>query len=245
MASRADSVYGWIKGAIQQGRLKPGQRLREEALAQELGVSRTPVREALRRLEAEGLIEPLPRQGLVVRNPPEEDLADLCVVREALEGLAGRLAAQSITRAELYRLEELYTETERAVRAGDVGRLAALNDEFHRVVWQASRNRYLARQLHQLREFIFRVQGRTTLDYPGRAVEMLREHRALLDAIRSADTETAERVAREHMARAHAIRSHLRQEGARLEVADGSSPPAGPLPEAVAPFRQASAGPLA
>ncbi|HEY8487205.1 MAG TPA: GntR family transcriptional regulator, partial [Limnochordales bacterium] len=78
MASRAEWVYAWVRSAIQQGRLRPGQRLREEALAQELGVSRTPVREALRRLEAEGLIEPLPRQGLVVRDPPEEDLADLC-----------------------------------------------------------------------------------------------------------------------------------------------------------------------
>ncbi|HEY8486631.1 MAG TPA: GntR family transcriptional regulator, partial [Limnochordales bacterium] len=200
-------------------------------LAQELGVSRTPVREALRRLEAEGLIEPLPRQGLVVRDPPEEDLADLCVVREALEGLAARLAARSATQAELYRLEELYAETERAVRAQDVERLARLNDEFHRVVWQASRNRYLARQLHQLREFIFRVQGRTTLDYPGRAEEMLREHRELLDAIRAGDGQAAEQLARQHMARAHAIRSQLRLEAHLPAPATPDGRSSAPTPE--------------
>jgi DNA-binding GntR family transcriptional regulator len=221
-ASRADTVYHWVKRAIRDGRLRPGDWLREKTLAERLRVSRTPVREALHRLETEGLLEAVPRQGLIVRDPPEQDLIELCVVRETLEGLAAGLAARSITQAELYQLEQLQAEMEQGARAGDVNRLVSLNNRFHATIWQASRNRYLAQQLHALRDVIFRLQS-TTLGYPGRAEEMLREHGALLEALRAADADRAERVAREHMARAEAIRSLLRrQEAADQDLATPS-----------------------
>jgi DNA-binding GntR family transcriptional regulator len=208
MSSSADKVYDWLLEALRRGTLSPGEPLREEAIAQELQVSRTPVREALRRLQAEGFVATGPRRGIIVREPAYDELSELCVVRETLESLAARLAAGSITSAELYLLEELSREMEQAYREGQFEALARLNAEFHAVIWRASRNRYLARHLDKIRLLIARRQG-TTLTYPGRAEEMLQEHRLLLDAIKRGDADRAAQIAHQHMARAHMIRMRM------------------------------------
>lgn len=205
-ASRA--VYEWVVAAIRSGRLRPGDPLREEQLARQLRCSRTPVREALQRLRAEGYLERGRRRGLAVSEPTQEELVDLCVVRETLEGLAARLAARGITTSEVYFLEELCEDMERALQQGDLHALARLNAEFHAVIWRAARNRYLARELQRIWLLITR-QPVTTLSYPGRAREALAEHRALLDAIRCGDADRAEQLARQHMARAQMIRMRM------------------------------------
>lgn len=143
-------VYEWLVAAIRRGRIRPGDPIREEALERQLRCSRTPVREALQRLRAEGYLARGRRRGLSVAEPTQEELLDLSVVRETLEGLAARLAARGITTSEVYFLEELYRDMERALERGELGELATLNAEFHAVVWRAACNRYLARELQKL-----------------------------------------------------------------------------------------------
>lgn len=204
----SQAVYQWVVAAIRSGRLRPGAPLREEQLARQLRCSRTPVREALQRLRAEGYLERGRRRGLAVAEPTQEELLDLCVVRETLEGLAARLAARGITTSEVYFLEELCEDMERALQQDDLHALARLNAEFHAVIWRAARNRCLARELQRIWLLIAR-QPVTTLSYPGRAREALAEHRALLDAIRVGDADRAEQLARQHMARAQMVRMRI------------------------------------
>ncbi|MCS7236354.1 MAG: GntR family transcriptional regulator [Armatimonadota bacterium] len=201
-------VYEWVLGAIRSGRLRPGDPVREEELARQLRCSRTPVREALQRLRLDGYLERGRRRGLAVAQPTQEELLDLCVVRETLEGLAARLAARGITTSEVYFLEELCRDMERALERDDLQELARLNAEFHAVIWRAARNRFLARELQRIWLLITR-QPVTTLSYPGRAREALEEHRHLLDAIKGGDADRAEQLARQHMARAQMIRMRL------------------------------------
>lgn len=221
------AVYEWLVAAIRSGRLRPGEPLREEALARQLRCSRTPVREALQRLRAEGYLEHSRRRSLAVAAPTQEELLDLCVVRETLEGLAARLAARGITTSEVYFLEELCRDMERALQEQDLDELARLNAEFHAVIWRAARNRYLARELQRIWLLITR-QPVTTLSYPGRAREALEEHRALLEALKQADADRAEHLARQHMARAQMIRMRI--------AASRTTPTAGvPVPAVGAP----------
>ncbi len=219
----SQAVYEWLVTAIRTGRIRPGQPVREEALSRQLRCSRTPVREALQRLWVEGYLERSRRRGLQVAESSGEDLLELCVVRETLEGLAARLAARGITTSEIYYLEELCRDMELALERQDFETLARLNAEFHGAIWRAARNRYLAQQLQKVWLLITRQPG-TTLSYPGRAREALEEHRALLEAIKQGDAEQAEELARRHMARAQTIRM-------RMVASQGSSLAGVPIPE--------------
>ncbi|HEY8418141.1 MAG TPA: GntR family transcriptional regulator [Limnochordales bacterium] len=208
ISSRAELVYEALRDDIFNNRLRPGERVSEERIAQRLKVSRTPVREALKRLHAEGLVEITPHRGAVVRDPSGEELAELCTVREVLEGLAARLAARSISDVELYTLERLINEMDAAAREDRIDDLIQYNHQFHESIWLATRNRYLARQLRQLRQFIFRLQE-SSMRFPGRKEEAQAEHRALYKAIAEGSPDEAERIAREHFRRGEAIRMLL------------------------------------
>ncbi len=225
-ASRA--AYEWILAAIRTGRIRPGEAIREEAVARQLRCSRTPVREALQRLQAEGYLQRGRRRALAVAEPTAEELLDLCMVRETLEGLAARLAARGITTSELYFLEELCRDMEQALQREEFEELARLNAEFHGVIWRAARNRYLAQELHKTWLLITR-QPVTTLSYPGRARETLEEHRALLEAIKQGDADRAEQLARQHMARAQMIR--MRIASSRVAPLPGPPVPSVAVPE--------------
>lgn len=204
-SSRAELVYITLRQDILNNNYRPGQRLSEETIAQELNVSRTPVREALKRLHAEGFVEIRPHRGAVVRDASCEELAELCAVREVLEGLAARLAARSISHIEVYSLERLLAEMEAATAEGRLEDLVNLNFQFHETIWIASRNRYLAHQLRQLRQFVQRLHA-STLTVPGRKEESYREHRALFEACAAGDPDAAERLAREHVRKAESVR---------------------------------------
>src|SRR5690606_24936012 len=141
ISSRAELVYEALRDDIFNNRLRPGERVSEERIAQRLKVSRTPVREALKRLHAEGLVEITPHRGAVVRDPSGEELAELCTVREVLEGLAARLAARSISDVELYTLERLINEMDAAAREDRIDDLIQYNHQFHESIWLATRNR--------------------------------------------------------------------------------------------------------
>ena len=130
-----DVVFNTLRQAILRGELKPGERLMEIALSQRLGVSRTPVREAIRMLEQEGLVIMIPRKGAQVAEISEKDLKDVLEVRLGLEELAVRIACQRITEEELEELEQAMKEFEEAMKRDDLGALAAADVKVHEVIY--------------------------------------------------------------------------------------------------------------
>ena len=148
--SLTDVVFERLCDAIIDGQLEAGQWLRQEALAQELGVSQMPVREALKRLVAEGLAVRIPYKGVKVVEFSPEDIVDICTVRLVLEGLAVRLATPLITAKELEQLKENLRETERYTGQDQMARRRQLNTDFHLSICQASGRQYLVRLLEEL-----------------------------------------------------------------------------------------------
>jgi DNA-binding GntR family transcriptional regulator len=202
--SRAHEVYEHLRTQIMAGDLEPGTRLVEEQIAEHTSVSRTPVREALRRLEADGLVR-ITARGVIVAEQTVDQLADICAVRETLEGMASRLAALSRSELDLITLEQLIEESELAAAQGDIARFVALNISFHDTIWQAARNHYLLDQLRTLRSRIHQLQD-TTLASEKRFAEALVEHRQMLDALTRQDAGTAGRITEEHVRKGVAIR---------------------------------------
>jgi DNA-binding GntR family transcriptional regulator len=202
--SRADEVYESLRYRILNGELTPNERLIEQTIAADAGVSRTPVREALHRLEVDGLVESKGR-SIVVAGLSAEDLSELGTVRESLEGLAARLAALARSDIDVATLERLVADSEEAVASDDVARFVEINHAFHEVIWTSARNRYLARQLALLRSLIERRQT-TTLASRERRAEALIEHAAIVRAVIARDPDSAEAAARAHFRNALTIR---------------------------------------
>ncbi len=194
----SETVYAALKRDILRGVLAPGSPLREEELSRSHQVSRTPVREALSRLELEGLAARLPRAGLVVSAPTLEEIVDLYVLREALEGLAARLAAERRTELDLTRLEMVLNAAERESHAASQARAISLGKEFHFLICRIAGNKPLQRAISEVHDVVQRFRP-NTLSYPGRATDSLNEHRALLEAVRNRDTVGAEKIAAEHV----------------------------------------------
>jgi DNA-binding GntR family transcriptional regulator len=213
------AVYEALRQSILDGTLTPGQRLLSSALADELNVSRTPIREALRKLEAEGLVEASPRSGLVVREISEEDLTELFYVREALEGMSARLAAENASKSALLELNALLEDMEAALKKNDLKLVRKLTGEFQMAVSQASQNKRLVHMLQVLLDQIRQVQT-STLFIKGRAKEALDEHRRLLQAIEARDAELAERLAREHRQNTLRLRRSMVRDQARKNRSD-------------------------
>lgn len=197
-------VYGALRTAIVSGKLKPGERIVEDRICTELGVSRSPLREALRKLEGEGLISILPRRGAVVTELTPRDQLDLFAVREALEGLASNLAAAHITADELAELEDVCQAMEKCIGARDMAVVVALNTQFHELVAKASRNRWIREFLLSIRAQTRRLY-RSSIEKPDRAVDSVSEHRLVIEALRQGDGERAEALARQHVQRARDV----------------------------------------
>jgi DNA-binding GntR family transcriptional regulator len=209
-------AYAHIRAAIQNGRLRAGDRLSEADVAGWLGVSRTPVRDALKRLESEGLLSSARRRGLVVAELDQQQVTELYAVRDVLEGLAGGLAAKHATSAEIAAMRELL-ERQARTHADDLPALARLNQLFHDVVCRAARNRYLTNLLDTLESSLALLPG-TTYSAPGRAATALREHTTLVDAVERHDQDRAQHVARQHMRAAEGIRLRMISGGEFLAV---------------------------
>jgi DNA-binding GntR family transcriptional regulator len=194
-------VSGQIRGRILDGTLKPGERLVEDRLSAELGVSRVPVREALRSLSAEGLVTLLPRRGATVVKVTPEDVAELIEVRALLEGLNARLAAQRHDPEIVTLLEETLARGNEAAKTGTAEELARLNAEFHERLAEASRNSVLSDVMRGLRErtsIAFAINGRA------RAREDWQEHSGVLAAVIAGDAELAALLATRHVQNAAA-----------------------------------------
>jgi DNA-binding GntR family transcriptional regulator len=203
----AEAVYRTLRHGIVHGDLAPGERLRSDALANELRVSRTPVREALRKLEAEGLVAHSGSR-LVVRAFSEKDLTELFYVREALEGMAARLAAENATPSEILEIGELLEDMEAVRRRGDIDVVRRLTGEFHQLVCRASHNDRLLQSLQSLLDHVRQIQT-STLYSEGRPAEALKEHRGLLQAIEARDGDRAEKLARAHRRKTLELRKEM------------------------------------
>ncbi|HPF19797.1 MAG TPA: GntR family transcriptional regulator [Syntrophomonas sp.] len=193
-----------IREAIKNGTLQPRERLMEIQLADELGVSRTPVREALRKLELEGFIVMVPRKGAYVSDLSMKDVADVFEIRAALEGLAGALAAERITEEELEAMERMLVEKGEAISLNDIDKLVAADTKFHEAMYMASRNERLSNIISNLREQIQRFRL-TSLSVPGRRQDSLKEHREILEAIQARDIQLAKQLAQEHIENAENV----------------------------------------
>jgi DNA-binding GntR family transcriptional regulator len=199
--SLSEVVTERIRGRILDGTLKPGERLVEDRLSTELGVSRVPVREALRGLSAEGLVTLLPRRGATVVEVTPESVAELVEVRALLEGLNARLAAQRHDPEIVAQLKETLVRGNEAAKTGNAEELARLNAEFHERLAEASRNSVLSDVMRGLRErtsIAFAINGRT------RAREDWEEHAGVLAAVIAGDAELAALLANRHVQNAAA-----------------------------------------
>jgi DNA-binding GntR family transcriptional regulator len=191
-------VFEGLREAIISGRLAPGERLMETQLAEEMGVSRTPVREAIRKLELEGFVVMMPRKGAYVAGLSLKEISDVFEIRGALEELAAELAAERITDEELEELEALLLEIGRRMEKNDLDAVVKADVEFHDVLFRGARNTRLSQMVSYLREQIHRYRT-TSLSYPGRMKKALEEHRKIVQALSQRDPDLARQAAREHM----------------------------------------------
>ena len=193
-----DVVFNTLREAILKGELKPGERLMELQLAAKLGVSRTPIREAIRMLEQEGLAVTIPRRGAEVAKMTEKDMNDVLQVREALDELAVSIACELITEEELEKLEDATEAFEKALGTGDIKQIAEADIEFHDIIYQASRNPKLVNILNNLREQIYRYRIQYLKDEKNYA-NLLEEHREILEGLTKKDKELVERSMSKHV----------------------------------------------
>lgn len=186
-----------IRDAILSGRYPPGQRLVADELARELGVSRMPVREALHRLEAAGLVSLTPHRGAVVSELSEGEIIELYHIRGVLDGLATRLAAPHLTPQDHDRMHAILDEMAGAAKARDLEKVLGANREFHQLIWQAAH----APRLHSLLENLYDASQRLrniSVLLPGRLDQITQDHRRIAQALARGEVERAERFAIAH-----------------------------------------------
>lgn len=197
--SARERVYDYLKTAILSGRLHPGEKLGEEHLAKTLGVSRTPVREALHRLESEGLIKPRKKRGYIVSKDSKEEVEELFELRSILEGYTLRLISQNISKEILERLTALVQNGEEALRRNKIGEVFKWNTQFHDALHELVSNKTrLYRLIVNMRKYVLRHR-KNTLRYPDGGRRSVEGHRKILMALQLKDPELCERVMRDHI----------------------------------------------
>lgn len=202
-ASLADQAYEGLLQAISEGRLRPGARVRETALAEQLGISRTPIREALQRLARDGLVQLDARSGARIAELSLAAIQELYDLREILEGSTARLAALGASINHLQRLNAILDQE--AAHLNDPAALAKLNKLYHRTLCEAANNRYLTSAVATFSTTLL-LLGPTTLAANRRAGESHSEHRAVVEAVAAGDAARAETLMRGHIRRAREIR---------------------------------------
>ena len=193
-----DGVFNTFRQAILRGELKPGERLMEIQLANKLGVSRTPIREALRKLELEGLVNMVPRKGAEVADITEKSLRDVLEVRKALEELSVQLACEKITEEEIEELKRAAERFKDTLDDQDVTKIAEADVAFHDIIYTATDNQKLILLLNNLREQMYRYRVeylKKEEAYP----QLIAEHEELIDNISKRNKEEATRIMCEHI----------------------------------------------
>lgn len=192
-----DIVFETLRDAIITQVLKPGERLMEIQLADEMGVSRTPVREAIRKLELEGLVVMVPRKGAYVAGVSMKDIHEVFELRSALEGLAVTLAAERITDEELEALERQVVK-EAEEKEADIDTIVFIDTTIHDMIYQAAHNQRLVQFINILQEQLQRFRA-ASLSKPGRSRTALDEHKKIVEALAERNGKLAARLAREHI----------------------------------------------
>lgn len=193
-----DSVFSIIRSAILNGKLEPGERLVERDIAEQLGISRTPVREAIRQLEREGLVTHIPRKGVVVSGFSKADVMEIMAIRAVLEGLICSTAAVKIRARDLERLESILRQMQDEHTKGNHKKLNQLNNRFHDIIYRAAESPRLYDLLSNLREYINRF-AQIAYTKPGRIEEALIEHGKIVQTLRNHDSHEAEEAAKQHV----------------------------------------------
>lgn len=199
---RGQFVYDSVRDDIHSGSLRPGDRLRETEIAERMGVSRTPVREALKRLESDGLVSFGQPRGLTVTELSHGEILDLYAMREVLEGAAARFAAERASPLEIATLRQIL-EQHKEVKSPD--EVAAANRQLHDAIVAAAHNMYLQRVMSVLSDALV-LLGTTTYSVPGRIASGWKENAAIVDCIARRDATGAEKAAQAHIRAAGAIR---------------------------------------
>lgn len=199
---RADLVYKAIKAAIREGNLKAGHRLREVEVAEWLDVSRTPVREAFKMLEAQGMVSSAGHDGLMVRTLTPQEIAELYVVWADMESMAARYAAQNARASDIMLMRDICARWDASLNARELGRLNSL---LHEAIYTAAHNVFLQRALHSIDDSVA-LLGLETYSVEEGRIEAGKEHRNIVDAIASRDPKVAAECALRHINRAEKTR---------------------------------------
>ena len=195
-----DVVFENIRTAIMDGTLKAGERLMEIQLAEQLGVSRTPVREAIRKLELEGLVIMLPRKGAYVASISKKDLFDILELRVGLEGMAAYYAAERITKDEIKELERISAVLKDLADKKDLENMLKVDEEFHNFIFEITGNARLKSTMLDIWEPDYRFRLKYMSEYSS-AVNIVEEHSKIMEALKKGDGDLAEKLAKEHIER--------------------------------------------
>ena len=193
-----DVVFNTLRQAILRGELKPGERLMEIKLANKLGVSRTPIREAIRKLELEGLVLIIPRRGAEVAQITEKSLRDVLEVRRSLEELAIELAIERMADEDLEELEKAQADFCGAIQNGDAMKIAETDERYHDIIYNGTGNSRLVQILNNLREQMYRYRFEYIKD-SSQHETLVKEHRIIYDSIVNKDKDTAAAAAKLHI----------------------------------------------
>lgn len=193
-----DVVFNTLREAILNGEIEPGERLMEIKLAETLGVSRTPIREAIRMLQIEGLVNMTPRKGTVVADISKEDLKNVLEVRRVLEELAVTLACQNMTDNDVEELKQNLNEFENAIEKEIPSDIAKIDVAFHDIIYKATKNDRLIQILYNLREQMFRYRLEYIKDFDTRQT-VIKDHEKLIHAIENKDIESAKQIIVSHI----------------------------------------------
>ena len=190
-------VFHKLRDDILSGRYKEHEELKEVAIGEELGVSRTPVREAFRQLELEGLIQIIPNKGAFVTGITVKDVKDIYMIRSRLEGLCARWATEHITKEQMEEMEENVYLTEFHAKKGHMEQIADLDNRFHDILYEACNSKMLEHLLKDYHNYVLRIRRKTLVT--DRAMVSNDEHRMIMEAIRDKDADRAEELAHTHM----------------------------------------------
>ena len=207
-----DVVFNTLRKAILRGELKPGERLMEIQLANKLGVSRTPIREAIRKLELEGLVLMIPRKGAEVAEITEKNMRDVLEVRKALEELAVQLACDKITKEEIEEMKKAAEDFKKILKSKDITEIAEADVRFHDIIYMATDNQKLIQLLNNLREQMYRYRVEYLKDaaiYP----RLIEEHHRMYDALKEKDQKQAVAYVEKHLHnQAEAVKKIIRDQ---------------------------------
>lgn len=195
-------VFHKLREDILSGKYEEHEELKEVAIGEEMGVSRTPVREAFRQLELEGLIQIIPNKGAYVTGITENDVKDIYMIRSLLEGLCARWATEHITKEQMDEMEENVYLAEFHAKKGHLEQLAELDNRFHDIMYEACNSKILEHQLKDFHQYVLRVRKKT-LSNINRGPQSNEEHKKIMEAIRNKDSDLAEKLAHQHMINAY------------------------------------------